>query len=82
MAPLTEIPLMIRDIVNDLGLNHRQAARVFGVSYATLHSWLIGSREPSDESLEKVISGLREYGDSAVKLAERVRALHHASRAP
>jgi DNA-binding transcriptional regulator YiaG len=66
---------MIHGVIKDLGLSHHQAARVFGVSYAALHSWLVGVRQPSTASLEKIAVGLAAHSEAAAVQALRVRKL-------
>lgn len=64
---------MIRDVIQELGFTHQQAARVFGVSYATVHAWLHGARNPSKRSLRRIADGLDSYGESAEVMAAKVR---------
>lgn len=65
---------MIRDAIRELGFTHQQAARVFGVSYATVHAWLTGLRSPSDRSLQRIADGLDAYGDAVHVTAQQLRA--------
>lgn len=64
---------MILEVIKELGFSHQQAARVFGVSYAALHSWLIGERSPSKRSLRRIADGLDAHGEAAEVMATRVR---------
>lgn len=73
MAPLTPQQRMIREVIEELGFTHQQAARVFGVSYAALHSWIVGTRSPSKRSLDRMAEGLDAHSAEAAKLADRVR---------
>lgn len=64
---------MIERIIKELGFTKHQAARVFGVSYATVHAWITGLRSPSKRSLARVAEGLDAYSDAAAVQASRVR---------
>lgn len=73
MTAKTDHRAMIRSVIEELGFTHHQAARVFGVSYATIHAWLTGLRSPSKRSLRRIADGLDAHGESAVVMAKRVR---------
>lgn len=64
---------MIRAVIEELGFTHQQAARVFGVSYATVHAWLTGLRSPSKRSLRRIADGLDAHGEATSVMASRVR---------
>jgi DNA-binding transcriptional regulator YiaG len=68
---------MVREVIEGLGFTHQHAARVFGVSYATIHAWLVGTRSPSRRSLRRIVDGLEAHGDAAGVMAERVREQLH-----
>lgn len=73
MTPKRDDRAMIREVIEKLGFNHQQAARVFGVSYATVHAWLHGTRNPSKRSLRRIADGLEAHGEAAEVMAAKVR---------
>lgn len=64
---------MIRQVVDESGLSQYQLARDAGLSYSTLHAWIIGTRAPKAESLLQLVEGLESRADELRRLAERVR---------
>lgn len=64
---------LIRRVADESGLSQYQLARDAGLSYATLHSWIIGKRAPRPESLLQLVEGLEARAEELRCLAERVR---------
>lgn len=64
---------LMRDVVERSKIPQAELARLSGISYATLHAWLNGKRNPSPDSLRKVAEGLDRYGSEMQGLAGEVR---------
>lgn len=67
-----ELRALIRRVVDESGLSQYQLARDAGLSYATLHAWIIGKRAPRAESLLQLAEGLEARADQLRRLAEKV----------
>jgi hypothetical protein len=68
---------MIREAVSTLGLTHKGAAAVFGVSYAALHAWVNGLRSPTSHSLHLVAQGLEAYAKRVERMGRQVAQHSH-----
>lgn len=68
-----ELRALIRRVADESGLSQYQLARDAGLSYATLHAWIIGARAPRSESLLQLVEGLEARANELRRLAERVR---------
>ena len=64
---------LIRRVVAESGVTQRQLARDAGLSYASLHAWLIGTRVPSARSLLQLIDGLESRAEELNRLAVSLR---------
>ena len=73
-AILTVRQRFIKGAVQEVGITVAAFARLAGVPDRTLRSWLDGTRDPSDEALEKVASGLDAFATSTRDLATRARS--------
>ena len=56
-------------VVRDSGLQRSQIARDAGLSYASIHAWLNGLRDPTPGSLRQMAGGLRTRCDLLADLA-------------
>lgn len=68
-----ELRALIRRVADESGLSQYQLARDAGLSYATLHAWIIGARAPRSESLLQLVEGLEARANELRRLAEKVR---------
>lgn len=63
------------DAVRETGVTVAAFSRLAGVPDRTLRSWLTGTRDPSDDALERVAAGLENHAAASRSLAARARSL-------
>lgn len=63
----------MRAVVERSKVPQAELARLAGISYATLHAWLNGIRNPSPESMGKVAAALEQHSAELSGLADEVR---------
>jgi transcriptional regulator with XRE-family HTH domain len=68
-----ELRALIRRVVEESSLPQAQLARDAKLSYATLHSWILGSRTPRPESLVQLAEGLEARAEQFNQLAQELR---------
>lgn len=78
-ASLTVRQQFMVDAVRETGVTVAAFSRLAGVPDRTLRSWLTGTRDPSDEALEKVAAGLETHATASQALAVRARSLRTPS---
>jgi transcriptional regulator with XRE-family HTH domain len=69
----------MRALFERTGLSQHEIARLGGLSYATLHAWVNGRRNPSPESVRAIADGLDKRGSDLEQIAAELRRLADAT---
>lgn len=66
--------MLISRLVKESRVERTQLAKDSGLSYAALHSWIVGAREPRPESLHQLAAGLDVRANRLRELAQELRS--------
>lgn len=64
--------MLISRLVKESQVTRTQLAKDAGLSYAALHSWIVGAREPRPESLHQLAAGFKRRAEVLQGLAEEL----------
>ena len=73
---MTQIRVLLPELLAQRRLNRKQLAEGSGVRYATINDMYTGKRRPSLETLEAVMAGLEKLTGRRVELTDLLEVVH------